>query len=312
MTPERKYSFKGYVHIFCITADRGICFYTMADCLVWFTLFCILAVKYHVRVIAVCIMLNHFHIEAKFPSKHVMSTFMRELNSRFTQQYNRRYCLTGPLFHERYGSSLKIKEQRIKDNIVYICNNPIGKRAVHRAEEYRWNFLAYMESDRPFSAPVIIRKCSKQFLIVRSEVLRRARCRQPLDYNFFDGIYSELSLHERKQIVDRIIVSFNVLDYGELRNVWGGYGQICQMLQMVSGSEYDLADDDSAEDYKHYYQMTHIVEESGFDIWNRRFTGLPDKEIRRIAREIAEKVDATKAEVAKFLHYPLLELFGIQ
>ena len=312
MTPERKYSSRAYVHIFGITADKGICFYTTADCLVWFTLFCVLARKYNVRVIAVCIMFNHFHVEARFPSRQTMSAMMRELNSRFTQQYNRYYRLSGPLFRERYGSSLKVKEQWIKDNYVYICNNPIGKKAVRKAEQYRWNFLAYMESDSPFSAPIVVRSCSRHFLCVRAEVLRSCRNGQPLGYNFFGGMYDQLSSLERKQIVDLIVSLYNVIDYEELRRVWGGFDQICEMLHTVSGSEYELADDDSAEDYRHYYQMIRIVVESGFDIKHRRFVNLPDSEVGGLARIIADRVDVTKAEIVKFLHFPLLELFGIQ
>lgn len=312
MTPERKFSVRGYVHIFGITADKGICFYTISDYLVWFTLFCALAVKYDVRVIAVCIMFNHFHVEARFPSREVMSAMIRELNSRFAQQYNHHYRLSGPLFKERYGSALKIKEQRIKDIFVYICNNPIGKKAVRKAQQYRWNFLAYMASDHPFSEPVVIRRSSRLFLCARAEVLRSCRKGQSLGYLFFDGIYDRLSSLERKQIVDLIVSSYNVIDYEELRRVWGGYDQICEMLHTVSGSEYDLADDDSVEDYRHYYQMIRIVGEFGFDIRHRRFVNLPDAEVGYLARKIADSVYATKAEIAKFLHFPLLELFGIQ
>lgn len=312
MTPERKYSFKGFVHLFGITADKGICFYTTADCLVWFTLFCILAKKYKVRVLAVCIMLNHFHIEARFPSKQVMSSMMRELNSRFTQQYNRQYQLSGPLFRERYGSSLKMKEQHIKDNFVYICNNPIGKKAVNKAEQYHWNFFAYMASEHPFSKPIIIRNCSKPFLCTRAEVMRCSRKGIPLNYTFFSGIYDRLPIEEKKQIVDLIISTYNVIDYGEIKRVWGGYGQLCEMLHTVSGSEYDLADDVSTEDYRHYYQMMRIVETAGFDLRSRRFTGLTDAEIRRLVNRITAQMRVTKVEMAKFLHFPFPELFGIQ
>lgn len=312
MTPERKYSFKGFVHLFEITADKGICFYTTADCLVWFTLFCVLAKKYKVRVIAVCIMLNHFHIEARFPSKQIMSSMMRELNSRFTQQYNRQYQLSGSLFRERYGSSLKIKEQHIRDNFVYIYNNPIGKKAVNKAEQYRWNFLAYMASNHPFSRPIVVRRSSKHFLCARAEVLRCSQKGLPLNYLFFTGIYNRLSNDEKKQIIDLVISSYNVIDYAHINRVWGEYEQICEMLHTISGSEYDLADDNSAEDYKHYYQMIRIVEDVGFDLKLRRFAGLEDAEIRRMAERIIAQAGVTKGEMAKFLHFPFPELFGLQ
>ena len=310
MTPERKYNHRAYVHVFVISVDKGICFYSTADCLVWFTLFCVLAARYKVRVLAVCIMLNHFHIEARFHSKQSMSAFMRELGSRFTRQYNSHYRLSGPLFRERYGSSLKMKEQLVKDNFVYVCNNPIGKKAVRKAEQYRWNFLAYMESGCPFSSPIVIRKSSRRFLCVRAEVLQSCRKGQPLGYTFFGGLYDQLSVSERKQIVDLIVSSYNVIDYEELRRVWGGLDRICEMLHTVSGSEYDLADDNSSEDYRHYYQMIRIVGESGFDIRCKRFVDLPEAEAGRLAAIIASRTDATIAEIAKFLHLPLSELIG--
>lgn len=312
MTPERKYSFKGFVHLFEITADKGICFYTTADCLVWFTLLCVLAKKYNVRVLAVCIMLNHFHIEARFPSRQSMSSMMRELTGRYTQLYNRHYQLSGPLFRERYGSSLKVKKQHIRDNFVYICNNPIGKKAVSKAEQYRWNFLAYMASKHPFSRPIVVRRSSKHFLCARAEVLRCWQKGLPLNYLFFSGIYDRLSNDEKKQIIDLVISTYNVIDYAHIKKVWGDYEQVCGMLHTISGSEYDLADDDSAEDYKHYYLMIRIVEDAGFDLRLRRFAGRADAEIRRMAERIIARMGATKGEIAKFLHFPFPELFGIQ
>ena len=84
------------------------------------------------------------------------------------------------------------------------------------------------------------------------------------------------------------------------------------MLHTVSGSEYDLADDVSTEDYRHYYQMMRIIETAGFDLRSRRFTGLTDAEIRRLADRITAQMSVTKVEMAKFLHFPFPELFGIQ
>ncbi len=146
MTPKRKFSRSGYIHIYHITVDRGVCFYSVADCLVWFTMLCILAIKYDVQIIAVCIMLNHFHIEARFSTLRKMYLMMQELDSWFTRVYNKQYGRKGPLFDGKYGSAVKLKEQKIRENFIYICNNPVVKKAVVKASDYRWNFLAYMVS----------------------------------------------------------------------------------------------------------------------------------------------------------------------
>lgn len=311
MTPERKYSRKGYVHIFHITADSGICFYTAADCLVWLTLFCTLARKYHVQVLAVCIMLNHFHFEARFPSKAVMAAMMRELDSRFTRMYNRQYGLSGPLFRDNYGSSLKTKEQRIRDNYLYINNNPVVKKATSQAASYRWNLLAYRASSHPFSEPVVVRRSSSRLLCVLEVVRWNRRQDQPLQYEFFGGLYKTLSDCERRQVVDAIIAEYNVIDYSAVAQTWGSYDQTCQALRTSWGCEYDLADDDSAEDYRRYYQMCRLASEAGYDLTERRFARLEPEEYGRLARLFRDKAGASKTEIAKFLHCPFLERFGI-
>ena len=305
MNPKRKFSTKGYVHIYQITADRGICFYTAADCMVWFTLFCVLAEKYKVRVLAVCIMLNHFHIEAQFPSREAMSAMMQELDARFTRQYNRKYGLSGPLFKGRYGSAPKIKEQKVRDNVVYVYNNPVPKKAVARAELYRWNFLAYMDSDHPFSEMVVIRRSSRNLLTVLASVRQSRRRGAPLGYAFFSGLYDSLTPEERLQVLDYIVSCYNVVRYDDLRRMWGGYLQLCVALKTVGGEEYDLEDDRSQEDYRHYYQMARLTPQlTGVDLAAARFNGMEKEEIEQLAWAFYRRVGASKVELGKFLHVP--------
>ena len=305
MTPKRKYSSRGYIHIFQITADRGICFYTAADCLVWFTLFCVLAEKYGAHVLAVCIMLNHFHIEAHFPSQEAMAAMMKELDARFTRQYNRKYGLSGSLFKGRYGSAPKTKVQKVRDNVVYIYNNPVPKKAVVRAEQYRWNFLAYMESDHPFSDKVVIRRSSRNLLAVLATVRNCKKKGSPLGYDFFSGMYGSLTPSERLQVLDYIVTCYNVVRYGDLRAMWGGYQEICSALKTVGGAEYDVEDDTMQEDYRHYYQMIKMLSQlADRDLTSSRFNGMDREEADRLAMSLYRKLGASRVELAKFLHCP--------
>ena len=307
MTPKRKYTSNGYIHIFQITSDRGICFYTVADCLVWFTLFCTLAEKYGAKVLAVCIMLNHFHLAAAFPSREKMVAMMRELDARFTQQYNRHYGLYGALFQGRYGSAIKVKEQKIRDNVVYILNNPVPKKAVARPERYRWNFLAYMDSDHPFSEKVVIRRSSRRLLAVLGMVRQCHARGNPLGYSFFSGMYEKLSPEERLQVVDYVISKYNIIDYGLLRKMWGDYRSLCDALRVVGGAEYDLNDDCSQEDYRHYYRMANLATRvCGIDLSVSRFEKVDGGERLRLAHVLYQETGASRVELAKFLHAPFL------
>lgn len=304
MSATRKHSQNGYDHVYQITADRGVCFYTTADCLVWFTLMCVLAERYGIRILAVCIMLNHYHIELHAPSSVAMSSFMRDLNALFTRMYNKRYGRTGPLFCTKFKNAGKYKEQKIRENYLYICNNPVVKCAVPRAEQYRWNFLAYMQSTHPFSSQGDI-SSDERMGQVMSMVRTRRSAGRPLDYAFFDGLYSLLSDSEKKQILDYIITQYNVIDYTAVKRMWGSFEQLIQTLQTVRGAEYDIEDDTAQEDYRHYYKMIRIAADLGYDLGKMRFGQLSPGELRRLVYASRERTGASRVELAKFLHEPM-------
>ncbi len=308
MTPKRKFSRSGYIHIYHITVDRGVCFYSVADCLVWFTMLCILAIKYDVQIIAVCIMLNHFHIEARFSTLRKMSLMMQELDSWFTRVYNKQYGRKGPLFDGKYGSAVKLKEQKIRENFIYICNNPVVKKAVVKASDYRWNFLAYMVSENPFSKRVSTKKQSRKLRCVLLEVENNYKSGYPIGYRFFQGLYNQLEIEEKKLVIDRIISLYNVVDYQTLCKLWGDFGRMCKTLATVWGAEYDLADDNTIEDYRRYYKMIRFAGEIGIDLAR----GCPEEKMGELARTFRDKIGASKQEIAKLLHCPVLELYGIQ
>ena len=310
MTATRKNSVRGYDHVYQITADRGICFYSVADCLVWFSLMCVLAGRYNIRILAVCIMLNHYHIELHAPSSVALSSFMRDLNAFFTRAYNKRYGLSGPLFCERFKNAGKHKEQKIRDNYLYICNNPVVKGAVSKAEQYRWNFLAYMQNDYPFSQTAQANQ-DEQLEQVKAIIRMRHSVRHPLDYGFFDGLYNFLPESGKRQIADYIITLYNVIDYAAVRRMWGSFENLCQILQTVHGAEHDLEDDNTQENYRHYYRMIRLFADLGYDLTKGRFNRLSLEEEREIALACMKKVGATRVEIAKFLHCPYVEQLGI-
>ena len=306
MSAVRKHSVAGYDHVYQITVDRGICFYTTADCIVWFTLLCVLARRYHVRILSVCIMLNHFHIQLKAPSAAALSAFMRDLTSLFTRLYNRQYGLSGPLVGGQFKNAVKQKGQKVRENFIYICNNPIVKHAVPRAEQYRWNFLAYMKSSHPFSEEILPGTESELLVQVLSNVRTRKNSGRPIDYLFFGGLYSRLEEREKRQVIDYIVSEYNVLDYETIRREWGDYEKICQVLSTVAGTEYDIAEEKAPEDYRHYYWMIRLAAREGYDLSMVRLTGIGLDALNRLACVFREEAGATRTEIAKFLHAPFL------
>jgi len=251
-------------------------------------------------------MLNHFHIQLKAPSAAALSAFMRDLTSSFTRRYNRQYGRSGPLVSGQFKNAAKQKGQKVRENYIYICNNPVVKHAVQRAEQYRWNFLAYMHSSHPFSEAIQPGTESGLLLQVLSNVRTRKNRGRPVDYLFFAGTYSRLDERERRQVIDYIVSEYNVLDYETAKREWGDYEKICQVLSTVAGSEYDIAEEKTPEDYRHYYRMIRLAAREGYDLSALRMSGIGLDELNRLASIFREEAGASQTEIAKFLHAPFL------
>ena len=219
---------------------------------------------------------------------------------------NRQYGLRGPLVSGQFKNAAKQKGQKVRENYIYICNNPVVKHAVPRAERYRWNFLAYMHSSHPFSEEILPGTESETMRQVLSNVRTRKNRGRPVDYLFFGGSYTRLDEREKRQVIDYIVSEYNVLDYETAKREWGDYEKICQVLSTVSGSEYDIAEEKTPEDYRHYYRMIRLAAREGYDLSAMRMTGIGLDELNRLAGVFREEAGATQAEIAKFLHAPFL------
>ena len=296
----RKTSFSGYQHICQIAADRGALFYSTADFLVFFTIFSIKAAKAKISVLAFCIMLNHFHLGAYFHDVRQMESFMNGLTSSHARIYNRHYGRTGQVYKTPYKNSPKSSDKLIRCNLAYTGNNPVEKSAVSKAEDYRWNFIKYMESDHPFSRPFDPVSASGSMLTLMKKVSRMYENGQFIDYSFFDKQYESLSEDEKNQITDFIISKYNIIDKKRIMSKFGSYDTLIRFMSSMVGNEFDLADDSSKEDYRHYSQMLDIAGREGFDIrkcWTED-QPIPEWLVRKFRREAG----ASDYEIRKFTH----------
>ena len=304
MTPKRQFYKKGFQHVFQISVDRGLIFYTDADYLVFFSILCYVAVKYHVRITACCIMANHFHIQGHFRTAEDMELFVNELTSIFALMYNRHYHRKGQLFKKSFGSAPKVHDDDIIDNMVYIFNNPIPKHAVEHARAYRWNFLAYMESAHPFSDTLDRITMSDAMKKGVSTIERIHGENKYLTYKIVNDVLSGLSPSEQDQILDYAISVYNIIDYGPIKQRWGMLDKLSSVLDVVKGSEYDVAEDYSKEDYRHYFQMNAVAQRCGLDLGRVRFDseGVRPSALRTLRWEILHSLPASSLEIDKYLH----------
>ena len=285
MSHQRKFNKDGYLHLYQISYDKSLIFCTVPDMILLFTLICVKARQYHIHITALCIMYNHFHLQVSAQSRDNLNGFMDAVSWAYAIIYNRWYGLEGQLFHHPFGSALKNKPKKISGNWIYIANNPVGKKAVQKAWDYRWNFLKYAptldpvrdsltyspSARHPFSEEYQPLEASKAMLYLVKTVKKRAKAGDVIDYRFFSSEkYVSLSDKERLQLLDIIITTYNIIDYKPMLRKYGSVERFCRVLEEVEGGEYDLNDDWEPEDYKHYLRMITIASEEGYDVRTQR------------------------------------------
>ena len=293
---------KGAVnHIYQRTINRFNIFYDVADYVVYFTMFCCFAKQADVTVWGLCLMVDHIHALLQCNEMMSMSDFVSRVTSVYARCYNKYRSRTGPLFDERFGSAPKPDLKKLISSIIYVGNNPVERRICTRAEQFRWNFLAYADSDHPFSKKIYIKKISKAMLrsirIVNCYVKRGLY----LDYAVVDAIFTGLNSLEREQLVDYIIVSYNVIDYKALLCHFDSYQQMLVSMHSTTGSEYDLHEDMDRLSDAAYSDLIKEIKKMGIsNLRNIVCLSVDDK--IRVAEILQKNTGVSSYQVRKFLH----------
>ncbi|MFZ2199508.1 MAG: transposase [Microgenomates group bacterium] len=78
-----------------------------------------------IRLIAYCLMPNHFHLLIKQTNKNDMTEFLRAISTRYSMYFNKRYDRVGSLFQGRYKAVLIDNEMQFLYLTKYIHRNPL-------------------------------------------------------------------------------------------------------------------------------------------------------------------------------------------
>ena len=158
----RKTSFRQntVIHIYQNTVEGGLIFYSEVDFIVFYTLFCTLAIKYRIRVLGLCLMVDHFHVLLIAESYDDMRDFIKECTRLYSRAFNKDVKRKGKLFKSSFGFASKKYDKNVRTAIAYLYNNPVEKQLTVRAIDYKWNFLAYSIDKYPFSEKIVLRRSS--------------------------------------------------------------------------------------------------------------------------------------------------------
>ena len=99
--------------------------------------------RFGMRVIAFCIMRNHWHL-VLWPAGDVsISAFMHWLTSTHVRRYHMHYDLvgTGHLYQDRFRNDICTEARGVLAVMQYVEGNPLAAGLVRRAEDWRWSSL---------------------------------------------------------------------------------------------------------------------------------------------------------------------------
>ena len=291
------------LHIYQRTYDGSLLFYSTEDYLLLFSSICVKARKYNISLIGICFMIDHLHLLVDANSRESISSFVSEYSRLYAKAFNSSTRKSGKLFNPGFGCAVKQGDKRIRTACSYLYNNPCEKKICSKAEDYRWNFLAFAVSDHPFSEKIILNSVSRPMrrALELLAVLRNAD--RILGYTHLARLFTGLNEKEREQLTDCIICKYNCVDYQRLLALYGSYEKMCLAFASNQGSEYDISEVFEPGGHSIYSVMLATLQKRfGFkDV--KDILDLGQSEKARLARRLSSATGAREWEIRKVFRW---------
>jgi len=301
-TTKRKCPKDILIHCYQNTLNGFLLFYSVKDYLIAFMIICITARRWDVHILSLCLMPDHIHIVLTADSVRILSGFIRDYSKKLALEHNRTFGEKGQLFNHPFGSAPKYGPKKARTNLAYLGNNPIERQLCSKAEEYRWNFLAYASSDHPFSEKIIVRNASYNMKRALAQVNYMAGKHIPLSYTFLQRMFNSLDNKERNQITDHIITRYSVIDYQAAIRFFDSYDKMISAFHSNTGSEYDLNEVFTGRSDHWYSLITKLLlQKTNLHDIHEIFTFTDEKKFE-LLQMIMRETDCPPAQICKYLH----------
>jgi len=97
--------------------------------------------RYSLKLLAYCLMPNHFHIVLMPAQSEDLSKWMQWLMTSHVRRYHRYHGTSGHVWQGRFFSS-PLDEAYLWAAMRYVERNPVRAKMVRKAENYRWSSAA--------------------------------------------------------------------------------------------------------------------------------------------------------------------------
>ena len=303
---EMKMESGQFYHCYQRLRDRGVIFYSVTDYLLYYTIMCSRAVSYDVRILKCVQMPDHLHHSVVENVAGHLSAFFQDVTSTFTREYNNLYNRKGVMFDSPFGRAVKKTDKSIRTNLTYLNNNPVERQLAVRAEDYRWNYLAYAVSDHPFSLKIVLRKASmplrRALKIFEYQRSKGRYLTGRLLRNMFDSLLND---EEREQLTDFIVSKYSVIDHDAVSNYFQTYENQLITASANTGSEYDIKENFIGRSDACYAKMTRLLIGSGKVKDIHEVYVMRTEEKWNAYNYLKARMNVPANQVKAFLHLPI-------
>ncbi len=94
---------------------------------------------YEIRLLAYCLMPNHFHLAVQADATGAVSDALQWVQTSYVSRFRVRYGSTGHIFQGRFKSFPIQKSEYLLAVMRYIERNPVRARLVKSASDWRWS-----------------------------------------------------------------------------------------------------------------------------------------------------------------------------
>ena len=290
-------------HIYQRTLNGFNIFYDQEDYLVFYMILSTSARKFRVRILELCLMVDHIHILLESDSCQEMSGFVRYYSSVFVREYNDSIGREGQMMYKSFGSAPKKGDKKTRSAIVYIGNNPVEKKMCSSAEEYRWNFIAYLDNDNPFSQEIPPRSRRRILRKAMKEAAADASANRYMNFSKLRWYMSRLNQEEKELLTDLIISLYMPVDKEALLDYYSDLPQMVLAMNASTGSDYDIREKVTPHSDLVYNRMIEVVRaETGLDVV-RKVVVLPEERKMELVAKLQKAIPSAQLyQICKFLH----------
>jgi putative transposase len=105
--------------------------------------------KFSMKVFAVCLMSNHFHLVVQPATEATLSPFMQWWMTSHVRRYHRHYRSHGHVWQGRFKSFLIQQDSHLLMVTRYVLRNPVRAGLVEHAIDWPWSSLRIPELSDP-------------------------------------------------------------------------------------------------------------------------------------------------------------------